>query len=75
MEIVDPREKELWKKVEPYLDGVHLREDAPEEVREADKELTKIALGIWIGCSSTVPSIERLVVFLYPFLRKRGIKT
>lgn len=43
MEIVDPREKELWEKVEPYLDGVHLREDAPEEVREADKELTKIA--------------------------------
>ena len=43
MEIVDPREKELWKKVEPYLDGVHLREDAPEEVREADQELTKIA--------------------------------
>lgn len=35
--------KNYGKKFEPYLDGVHLREDAPEEVREADKELTKIA--------------------------------
>ena len=27
----------------PYLDGCHLREDAPIEVVEADKELHKIA--------------------------------
>lgn len=43
MEIRDLREKELWKKVKPYLDGCHLREDAPIEVVEADKELHKIA--------------------------------
>lgn len=43
MEIRDLREKELWKKVKPYLDGCHLREDAPIEVVEVDKELHKIA--------------------------------
>lgn len=43
MEIRDPREKELWEKVKPYLDGCHLREDAPIEVVEADKELHKTA--------------------------------
>ena len=43
MEIRDPREKELWEKVKPYLDGCRLREDAPIEVVEADKELHKIA--------------------------------
>ena len=43
MEIRDPRERELWEKVKPYLDGCRLREDAPIEVVEADKELHKIA--------------------------------
>ena len=44
MEICDPRERELWEKVKPYLDGCHLREDAPIEVVEADKELLSIAI-------------------------------
>ena len=43
MEIRDPREKELWETVKPYLDGCQLIDDAPIEVVEADKELHKIA--------------------------------
>ena len=41
--IVDPREQELWDKVEPWLDGCHLRKDAPQDVIEADKELMRLA--------------------------------
>lgn len=43
MEIRDPYEKKLWEKVKPYLEGCHLREDAPQDVIEADKELHRIA--------------------------------
>lgn len=43
MEIRNPREKELWEKVKPYLEGCHLRKDAPQEIIEADKELHKMA--------------------------------
>lgn len=41
--IVDPYEKKLWEKVEPWLEGCHLREDAPQDVIEADKELMRLA--------------------------------
>lgn len=43
MDLFEPDEKKLWEKIEPYLDGIHLREDAPEDVVEAAKELKKIA--------------------------------
>ncbi len=33
------REKKLWDKVEPYMDGSKLRPDAPSEVVAAYKEL------------------------------------
>ena len=43
MEFRDPYEKELWEKVKPWLDGCHLREDAPADVVAADKELYRIS--------------------------------
>ena len=35
-------EKELWDMVEPYLDGLKLRPDAPPEVVAADKKLAEL---------------------------------
>ena len=43
MEIYDSHDRALWEKVKPYLDGCHLRADAPMEIIEADKELHEIA--------------------------------
>lgn len=43
LETFDLRERELWEKVKPYLNGCHLRKDSPQEVIEADAELHRIA--------------------------------
>ena len=40
---VDPYEKSLWEEVKPWLDGCQLREDAPQDVVEGDKELMRLA--------------------------------
>lgn len=43
----DPRQLELWEKIKPYLGGkegkLHLREDAPPDIIEAEKELYRIS--------------------------------
>jgi len=36
-------EKELWEKAKPYLDGCHLKDDAPREIIEAVKRLHEIS--------------------------------
>ncbi len=37
------KELELWKKVDPYIEGMKLWEDAPQEAKEALEQLRKIA--------------------------------
>lgn len=37
------KEQELWEKVSPYIEGMRLREDAPQEAKEALRQLREIA--------------------------------
>ena len=45
--ICDPHIIELWEKIKPYLGGkegkLHLRENAPPDIVEAEKELYRIS--------------------------------
>ncbi len=37
------KEQELWEKVDPYIEGMKLREDAPQEAKEALEQLREMA--------------------------------
>ena len=40
--LVDPHEIALWDKIEPWLEGCHLRKDAPSDIVAANEELKRI---------------------------------
>lgn len=42
MRILTDRERELTELILPYLDGLELRENAPEEIKKAQQELIEL---------------------------------
>ena len=39
---LSPEEEELWEKIEPYLIGCHLADDAPQEIKEAERRFREL---------------------------------